>query len=335
MNAGGVPGREKAMKAIVRHAYGAPDVLRLEDVEKPAVEDDGVLVRVRAASLNALDWHIMRGAPLLARVGEGLRTPKTGGLGVDVAGEVEAVGKDVTDLRPGDAVFGRANGAFAEYVRGKPRSFVPKPASVSFEQAAAIAVAGCTALQGLRDRGHLTPGQRVLINGAGGGVGTFAVQIAKALGGEVTAVCGTHNVELIRSLGASRVIDYSREDFTRSGQRFDLILDVAANRSLAACACVLAPAGTLVVIGAAGSGRSIVPIAMRVLGVKVRSRLGRRRMSMLVAKVTREDLIVLTELIEAGKVTPVIDRTYPLSETADAMRYLEQCHSRGKVVITV
>ena len=323
------------MKAIVRHAYGSPDVLRLEDVEKPAVEDDGVLVRVRAASLNALDWHIMRGAPLLARMGEGLRTPKTAGLGVDVAGEVEAVGKDVTDLRPGDAVFGRADGAFAEYVRGKTGSFVPKPASVSFEQAAAIPVAACTALQGLRDRGQLTPGQRVLVNGAGGGVGTFAVQIAKAIGGHVTAVTSTQNLELVRSIGADQVIDYTREDFTRSGRRFDLILDVAANRSLAACARVLTTDGTLVVIGAAGSGRSIVPIAMRVLGAKVRSRLGRQRMSMLVAKITREDLIFLTELIEAGKVTPVIDRTYPLSETAAAMRYLEERRARGKVVITV
>ena len=323
------------MKAIVRHRYGSPDVLTLEDVEKPSVEDDGVLVRVRAASLNALDWHFMRGAPVLARMGEGLRAPKTQGLGVDVAGEVEAVGKDVTEFRPGDAVFGRALGAFAQYVRAKPRSLVPKPANISFEQAAAIAVAGSTALQGLRDGGQLTHGQRVLVNGGGGGVGTFAVQIAAALGGEVTAVCGTHNVELVRSLGASRVIDYSREDFTRSGQRFDLILDVAANRSLAACARVLTPDGTLVVIGAAGSGRSIVPIAMRMLGAKVRSRFGRRRMFMLMAKITKEDLIVLKELIEAGKLTPVIDRTYPLNETAAAMRYLEQGHSRGKVVITI
>jgi len=323
------------MKAIVRHGYGSPDVLRLEEVERPAVLDDSVLVRVRAASLNALDWHFMRGAPLLARMGEGLRAPKTPGLGVDLAGLVEAVGQDVTGFRPGDAVFGRAFGSFAEYARGKTGSFAPKPANISFEQAAAIAVAGSTALQGLRDRGQLRPGQRVLINGAGGGVGTFAVQIAKALGGQVTAVCGTHNVELIRSLGADRVIDYAREDFTRSGQRFDLILDVAANRSLAACARVLAPNGTLVVIGAAGNGRSIVPIALRILGAILWSRLGRRRMSMYMAKITRADLVVLKELIEAGKVTPIVDRTYPLSETAAAMRYLEQGHAQGKVVITV
>ena len=323
------------MKAIVRHRYGSPEVLELEDIEKPTVDDDSVLVRVRAASLNALDWHFMRGAPLLARMGQGLRAPKSQGLGVDVAGEVEAVGKDVTEFRPGDEVFGRASGALAEYARGKAGSFAPKPANISFEQAAAIAVAGSTALQGLRDTGHLTLGQRVLVNGAGGGVGTFAVQIAKALGGEVSAVCGTHNVELIRSLGADRVIDYTHEDFTRGGQRFDLIIDVAANRSLAACARALAPHGTLVVIGAAGNGRSIVPIAMRVLGTKVRSRLGRQRMSMLMAKITQEDLIALKKLIETGTITPVVDRTYPLSETAAAMRYLEQGHASGKVVITV
>jgi len=323
------------MKAIVRRAYGSPDVLALQDIEKPDVDGDSVLIRVRAASVNALDWHFMRGAPFLARMGAGLRTPKTGGLGVDVAGEVEAVGTDVTELRPGDAVFGARDGACAEYVRGRVRNFVPKPANVSFEQAAAVAVAGCTALQGLRDKGQLRPGQRVLINGAGGGVSTFAVQIAKALGGEVTAVCGTHNVELTRALGADRVIDYSREDFTRSGARYDLILDVAANRSLAACRRVLASAGTLVIVGAAGNGRRIGPIVARMLGAVAWSRVGRRRMLPFLAKVTREDLIVLKELIEAGKVTPVVDRTYPLSETPAAIRYLEQGHSRGKVVITV
>ena len=323
------------MKAIVRHRYGSPDVLRLEDVEKPVAGPDEVLVRVRAASLNAYDWHIMRGAPLIARLGEGFRTPKTAQLGVDMAGEVEAVGKDVTDVRPGDAVFGGAFGAFAEYVTAKPGRFAPKPANLSFEHAATIGMAGRTALQGLRDKGQLKPGQRVLINGAGGGVGTFAVQIAKALGAEVTAVCGTHNVELIRSLGADRVIDYTREDFTRQAQRFDLILDVAASRSLAACVRVLAPDGTLVVIGAPGNGRSIVPIAMRMLGAKAWSRLGRRRLSMMIAKVGQADLIALTKLIEAGTVTPVVDRTFPLGETADAMRYLEEGHARGKVVITV
>jgi len=322
------------MNAIVRHAYGGPDVLRLEDVEKPVVHDDSVLVRVRAASINALDWHMMRGAPLLARMGQGLRTPKAAGLGVDVAGEVEAVGTDVTELRPGDAVFGRAAGALAEYARGGVRSFVPKPANISFEQAAAVAVAGCTALQGLRDKGQLRPGQRVLINGGGGGVGTFTVQIAKALGAEITAVCGTHNVELIHSLGADRVIDYTREDFTRSGQQFELILDIAANRSLAACRRVLAPGGTLVIVGAAGNGRRLAPIAARMLAAAAWSRAG-YRMLFFLAKITRDDLIVLKGLIEAGTVTPVVDRTYPLSETAAAIRYLEQGHAQGKVVITV
>lgn len=323
------------MKAIVRHRYGSPDVLRLEDVEKPVAGPDQVLIRVRAASLNPYDWHIMRGAPLLARVGEGFRTPKTSSLGVDMAGEVEAVGKDVHDVRTGDAVFGGSFGAFAEYVTVTPGRFAPKPANISFEHAAAINMAARTALQGLRDKGRLQSGQRVLINGAGGGVGTFAVQIAKALGADVTAVCGSHNVELVRSLGADSVIDYTREDFTRIGQRFDLILDVAASRSLAACARVLAPDGTLVVIGALGNGRSIVPIAMRMLGATAWSRLGRRRMSMMMAKGGREDLIFLTKLIEAGAVTPVVDRMYPLRETADAMRYLELGHARGKVVITV
>jgi NADPH:quinone reductase-like Zn-dependent oxidoreductase len=322
------------MQAIVRHAYGSPDVLELEDIEKPAVENDSVLIRVRAASLNALDWHIMRGAPLIARIGEGFRTPKTTVLGVDVAGEVEAVGRDVTEFKPGDAVFG-TRGAFAEYVRGVARSFVPKPADISYEQAAAIGVAGCTALQGLRDKGQVQPGQRVLINGAGGGVGTFAVQIAKAFGAHVTAVCGTHNVELIRSLGADRVIDYTREDFTRSGERFDLIIDVAASRSLTACRRVLRFDGKLVTIGAAGNGRHSAPIVFRMLGGTLWSRVGRQRMLFFVAKVTRKDLVVLAELIESGELTPAIDRTYPLSETAAAMRYLEQGHSRGKVVITV
>ena len=323
------------MKAIVRHRYGSPDVLRLEDVEKPVAGPDQVLVRVRAASLNAYDWHIMRGAPLIARLGEGFRTPKAPQLGVDMAGEVEAVGKDVNDVRPGDAVFGGASGAFAEYVTAKPGRLAPKPANMSFEQAATIGMAGRTALQGLRDKGQLKPGQRVLINGAGGGVGTFAVQIAKALGADVTAVCSWHNLELARSLGADRVIDYAREDFTRGGQRVDLLLEVAASRSLAGCARALAPDGTLVVIGAPGNGRSIMPIALRMLGAKAWSRFGRRRMSMMVAKVAREDLIVLTKLIEAGKVTPVVDRTFPLRETADAMRYLELGHARGKVVITM
>lgn len=323
------------MQAIVRHRYGAPTVLRLEEIERPSPGPGQVLVRVRAAALNAYDWHIMRGAPLIARLGQGFRRPKDRRLGMDLAGEVVAVGAEVTSVRTGDAVFGGAPGAFAEYAIASAARVAPKPQGLSFEQAAAVGMAGRTALQGLRDHGRLAPGQRVLINGAGGGVGTFAVQLAKALGGEVTAVCGTHNVELVRSLGADRVIDYTKEDFTRGTQRFDLILDVAASRSLAACARVLAPGGRLVVIGAAGSGRSFTPIAMRMLGAKLRSRFGRHRMSMFMATSAREDLITLSTLIGSGAVTPVIDRTFTLRDTPAAMRYLEQGHAQGKVVITM
>lgn len=323
------------MQAIVRHRYGSPAVLRLEEIERPSPAPGQVLIRVRAAALNAYDWHIMRGAPLIARMGQGFRRPKDRRLGMDLAGEVVAVGAEVTSVRPGEAVFGGAPGAFAEYAIASAARVAPKPQGLSFEQAAAVGMAGRTALQGLRDHGRLAPGQRVLINGAGGGVGTFAVQLAKALGGEVTAVCGTHNVELVRSLGADRVIDYTREDFTRGMQRFDLILDVAASRSLAACARVLAPDGTLVVIGAAGSGRSFAPIAMRMLGAKLRSRFGHHRMSMFMATSAREDLITLSTLIGSGAVTPVIDRAFTLRDTPAAMRYLEQGHARGKVVITM
>ena len=324
------------MKAIVRERYGAPDVLELKDVDRPVVDDDSVLVRVRAASINAYDWHMMRGAPFLARMGGGLRTPKDGAMGVDVAGQVEAVGKNVTQFRPGDEVFGARHGSLAEYVRGTARSFlVPMPAGLTFEQAAAVNMAGTTALQGLRDKGQLKPGQRVLINGAAGGVGTFAVQIAKALGAHVTAVCSTRNVDMVRSLGADQVIDYTKADFTRVGQRYDLILDVASSRSLSACRRVLGPSGILVVVGAAGGGRRMLPIVAHLLGAMIFSRIGSQKMLPFLAKNSTEDLLVLKEMIEAGKVRPVIDRTYPLSETPAAMRYLEEGHARGKVVITV
>jgi NADPH:quinone reductase-like Zn-dependent oxidoreductase len=319
------------MKAIVFRRYGSPDVLELADVDLPVVADDGVLVRVRAASVNALDWHRMRGEPLVGRLGDGLRRPKDSALGVDVAGHVEAVGRNVTELRPGDEVFGARTGAFAEYVSG--RTFVPKPAGLTFEEAAAIPVAATTALQGLRDRGALQPGQRVLINGASGGVGTFAVQIARALGAKVTAVCSTSNVELVRSLGADRVIDYTREDFTRSGERYDLILDVAGTRPLLACRRVLTPHGTLVVVGGPG-GRWLSP-ADRLVKAAVLSKFVSQRLVPFLAHITREDLLVLKELVETGKVTPVIDRTYPLREVPEAIRYLETMRARGKVVITV
>jgi len=324
------------MKAIVRERYGSPDTLELKDIDRPVIDDDSILVRVRAASINAYDWHMMRGAPFLVRISEGLRKPKNRAMGVDVAGQVEAVGKNVTRFRPGDDVFGARLGSLAEYVRGTDKSFlVAKPANLTFEQAAAVNMAGTTALQGLRDKGQLRPGQRVLINGATGGVGTFAVQIAKVLGAHVTAVCSTRNVELVRSLGADEVIDYSKKDFTRSAQRYDVILDVAANRSLADCRRVLSPAGTLVGVGAAKGGRAMVPILFRILGQALFSRFAKQKMASFMAKNSKDDLLALKELIEAGKIKPVIDRTYPLSETAQALRYLEEGHARGKVVITV
>ena len=331
------PGQRTTMKAIVHEKYGSPDVLELKDIERPAIDDDAVLVRVRAASINAYDWHMMRGLPLLARMGGGLRRPKSGAMGIDVAGQVEAVGKNVTRFRTGDEVFGARTGSLAEYVRGGPQSFlVPKPAGLTFEQAAAVPMAGTTALQGLRDKGQLKPGQRVLVNGATGGVGTFAVQIAKAFGAHVTAVCSTRNVDMVRSIGADEIIDYTREDFTRRrGQRYDLILDVAAHRSLSDCRRVLAPEGILVIVGAPGNGRRILPIVARLLAAKVMSRFGTQKLLPFLAKNSNEDLLLLKDLIESGKVRPVIDRTYPLRETAAAMRYLEEGHARGKVVITV
>jgi len=326
------------MKAIVYHAYGSPDVLALEEVDKPVVMDDQVLVRVRAASVNAFDWHLLRGLPYIVRVSEGLRRPTRSVAGVDLAGEVEAVGQNVTQFRPGDAVFGQRGGAFAEYVSASESNFALKPANLTFEQAAAVPMAGFTALQGLRDKGQLRAGQRVLINGAAGGVGTFAVQIAKAFGADVTAVCSTRNLDLVRSIGADQVIDYTREDFTISAQRYDLILDIAASRSLSACRRVLAPQGILVLVGAAGGperqGRWVEPL-IGVVGALLLSRFVSQRLLPFLAKRSREDLIVLTELIEAGKLTPVIDRTYLLRETPAAIRYLEAGHAQGKVVIVV
>jgi NADPH:quinone reductase-like Zn-dependent oxidoreductase len=322
------------MKAIVFSRYGSADVLDLTDVEKPSVGDDGVLVRVRAASVNPLDWHGMRGQPYLMRLAGGVRRPKENELGVDLGGEVEAVGKDVTQFRPGDEVFGVRSGAFGEYVRGTEEStLVPKPEGMTFEQAAAVPVAGMTALQGLRDKGGLQPGQHVLINGASGGVGTFAVQIAKAFGAEVTGVCSTTNLEMVRSIGADHVIDYTREDFAKSGQKYDLILDIAGSRPLSACRRVMTPSATFVVVGGPG-GRWIRP-ADRALKAILMNRFVSQRMLPFLSHASKDDLLVLKELIEAGKVTPVIDRAYPLSETPEAVRYVEQGHARGKVVITV
>jgi NADPH:quinone reductase-like Zn-dependent oxidoreductase len=322
------------MKAIIFEKYGSPEVLQLREIDRPVVDDDAVLVRVRAASVNALDWHRMRGWPFLVRMSDGLRKPKDSALGVDMAGQVEAVGRNVTRFQVGDEVFGARTGAFAEYVRGSERSsFASKPAGLSFEQAAAVPVAATTALQGLRDKGQLQPGQHVLINGAAGGVGTFAVQIAKAFGAHVTGVCSTRNLEMVRSIGADQVIDYTRDDFTKGGERYDLILDIAGSRSLSACRRVLTPRGTFVAVGGPG-GRFIKP-ADRALKAALMSPFVSQRMLPFLANTTIEDMAVLKALIEAGKVTPVIDRTYPLSETAAAVRYLEAGHAQGKVVIRV
>ena len=329
------PAPAVTMKAIVRERYGSPDVLELKDVEKPKIDDDGVLVRVRAASINAYDWHMLRGSPYLVRMMSGLLKPKSAAMGVDVAGEVEAVGKNVTRFRVGDLVFGARHGGLAEYVSGTDKSFlVPKPAGLTFEQAAAINMAGTTALQALR-KGQVKAGQRVVVVGASGGVGTFAVQIAKVLGAHVTAVCSTRNVEQARSLGADEVIDYTKEDFTKGGRKYDVIIDVAASGPLSARKRVLEPNGILVGVGSADGDAGMASIVAGLVETAVASRLGNQKMPFFLAKNSTEDLLVLKELIEAGKVRPVIDRTYPLTETADAFRYLEAGHARGKVVITV
>jgi NADPH:quinone reductase-like Zn-dependent oxidoreductase len=321
------------MKAFAYHRYGSPDVLELTDVPKPEVADDGVLVRVRATSVNPVDWVTMTGTPYLVRMEAGLRHPKNDRLGVDFAGTVEAVGKDVTNLSPGDDVFGARNGAFAEYVSAR-QAVVAKPADVTFEEAAAVPVAGVTALQGLRDKGHIQAGHHVLVNGASGGVGTYAVQIAKAFGAEVTGVCSTRNVETVRSLGADHVIDYTQEDFTRNGRRYDLMLDVAGNRSWSDCKRVLKDDGTLVIAGGPKKNRWIGPFG-RVIRVRLASVPGKRNATTFLAKTNREDMVFLQELLASGKVRSVIDRTYALDELPEALRYLAKGHAKGKVVVTV
>jgi NADPH:quinone reductase-like Zn-dependent oxidoreductase len=321
------------MKAIVYRKYGSPDVLRLEEVDKPTVKDGEVLIRVHAAAVNPLDWHLLRGMPYIVRPTSGWLRPKRNIPGVDVAGLVEAVGRNVTEFQPGDEVFGEKSRACAEYVSGPAKLFLHRPANLTLEQAAAVPVAAATALQALRDKGKIQAGQKVLINGASGGVGTFTVQLAKSFGAEVTGVCSTLNVDLVRSLGADHVIDYTREDFTRTQQWYDLIIDNAGSRSLLAMRRVLVLTGTLVLVGAS-KGNWIGPIA-RLLGAQQLSRFGSQRMVGMLTDIRREDLVFLKELIEAGKITPVIDRTYPLSETPDAIRYLETMRARAKVIITV
>jgi NADPH:quinone reductase-like Zn-dependent oxidoreductase len=321
------------MKAMVRERYGSEDVLELKDVPKPELVDDGVLVRVRATSLNFGDWYTMEGRPLFARLMMGLRKPKERLFGGDFAGTVEAVGRDVTGFEPGDEVFGGRNGAFAEYVCAR-HGIGQKPAHLSFEEAAAVPVAAMTALQALRDKGRIQPGQKVLVNGASGGVGTFAVQIAKAFGAEVTAVCSTHNVDAARSSGADHVVDYTRDDFTRSSERYDVLLDIAGSKSWSKCTRVLAPHGIVVLVGGSKANRLVGP-----LGHVFRMRLGALRSSrkavFFIAKFNKEDMETLRELAESGTITPVIDRRYELSELADALRYLGEGHARGKVVVTV
>ena len=323
------------MKAIVQCEYGSPDVLKLEDVEKPVPNDNQVLIKVRASSLNFVDG-LIRGRPLPLRLMTGLRKPKKTLVGADVAGQVEAVGKKVTQFKPGDEVFGLARPALAEYVCASERALVIKPANVTFEQAGSVGVAGLTALQGLRT-GKIRPGQKVLINGASGGVGTFAVQIAKAFGAEVTAVCSTSKVDLVRSIGADHVIDYTREDFTKSEQRYDVIYDNVCNRSRAERGRILTPDGICVLAGMGGAGQHDGQLS-RIGGAYkafLASRFSRQKFQMYQTKLKQEDLAVLRDLMATGKVTPVIDRTYKLSETAEAMRYFEEGHARGKVIIAV
>src|SRR6266446_8862978 len=327
---------EPHMKAVVYTNYGSPDVLEIRDVKKPVPNDDQVLVKVRAASLNPLDWHYMEGTPYIMRaMGTGLRKPKSPRLGVDLAGQVEAVGKNVTQFKPGDEVFGTGGGAaFAEYVCARKIRLVLKPANITFEQAAAVPIAALTALQSLRDNGKVRPGQKVLINGASGGVGTFAVQIAKSFGADVTGVCSTRNVAMVRSIGADHVIDYTQEDFTKGEQRYDLILDNVGNHSLLQYRRALTPKGIFVIVGGPNSGQWIGPMVTPIKALML-SPLVSQKFAPFLAELNQEDLAIMRDLMQAGKVTPVIDRRYKLSEVPAAIRYLEEGHARGKVVIAV
>ena len=325
------------MKAIVYCDYGVAN-LKLEDVEKPTPADDQLLVRVRAASVNPYDWHFVEGTPYVMRaMGVGLRKPKDTHLGVDFAGTVEAVGKNVTQFKPGDEVFGGKGGAFAEYVCPRAAGSVAlKPPSVTFEQAASMNIAGITALQAVRDKGKVQPGQTVLINGASGGVGTFAVQIAKSFGADVTGVCSTRNIDLVRSLGADHVIDYTKQDFTKSDQKYDVILDNVANHSLTDCRRVLKPNGVYVLIGGGGADeQGLLGGLAKALKASLLAKFVSQKMGMMMADPSNKDLTLLADMMQSGKLKPVIDRTYKLEQVPDAIRYVEQGHSRGKVVITV
>jgi NADPH:quinone reductase-like Zn-dependent oxidoreductase len=323
------------VKAAIRNRYGSPTVVEVRELDKPAPADGEVLVRVHAASLNMADWYAVMGRPYLGRAQVGIRRPKSNRLGVDYAGTVENVGAGVTQFRPGDEVFGGRDGAYAEYVCAREeRSIVPKPENVSFEEAAAVPVAALTALQGLRDKAGLQPGQTVAINGASGGVGTYAIQIAKALGAEVTAVCSSANVDMARSLGADDVVDYTKEDFTRRGRRYDVLLDVAGSRSWWACKRVLEPTGILVIVGGPKENRLLGPLG-HVVKLWLGGKLSRRSVVFFIAKFDKADMLTLRELLEGGKVKSVVDRRYELSEIGDAFRYLGEGHARGKVVVSL
>ena len=328
----GVADGAETMKAIVYTCYGSPDVLEYADVEKPVPADNEILVKVQAAAVNPLDWHYMRGSPYVMRLMTGLGSPKETRLGADFAGTVEAVGKDVTRYQPGDEVFGGRTGAYGEYVVvPEDRALALKPANMSFAQAAAVPVAGVTAIQALRDSGKLEPGQKVLINGASGGVGTFAVQIAKAFGAEVTGVCSTRNVAMVRSLGADHVIDYKQDNYTENEERYDLIIDMVGNHSLSANRGVLVPDGRLVMVGGK-SGNWLTPF-LRPIGAFLMSPFVDQELGMMLARLRADDLAALAKLMQDGQLVPVLDQSYALSEVADAIRYSEEGHARGKIIV--
>ncbi len=324
---------EVPTKAAIYTRYGPPDVVQIIDVEEPVPKDTEVLIEIHAAAVNPLDWHFVRGMPRVGRVVFGIGKPKDPRLGVDVAGLVKAVGKSVTRLKAGDAVFGVCKGAFAEYTCASESKLASKPDRLSFEQAAGVPVAALTALQGLRDHGHLEPGQKVLINGAAGGVGTFAVQIAKAFGADVTGVCSTGNVDLVRSIGADQTIDYTREDFTQRGQDFDLFFDCVGNRGLSSCRRVLTPKGIYVAIGGGGPDTSSLKLVFGAVTPILLSWFVSQKLVGFIAKTGQEDLAALRELMTSGRVTPVIDRRFPLSHVSEALRYVEAGHAHGKVII--
>jgi NADPH:quinone reductase-like Zn-dependent oxidoreductase len=327
--------RRATMRAIVRDTYGLADVLELRDITTPEIADDEVLVRVHAAGVDRGVWHVMTGLPYPIRLaGYGLRAPKNPVPGADVAGVVEAVGTAVTRFQPGDEVFGIAKGSYAEYVRAPEDKLAPKPANLTFEQAAVVAVSGLPALQGLRDHGKLRPGQKVLIIGASGGVGTYAVQLAKAFGAEVTGVCSTTKVDMVRSIGADHVIDYTHDDFANGAQRYDVILDIGGNSSLSRLRRALTPKGTLVIAGGETDGRWLGGTDRQLRALVLSPFVG-QKLGTFISRENHADMIVLKQLIEAGKVTPVLDRSYPLRDVPEAIRYLEQGNVRGKIVITV